>query len=88
MSLCSFLKKTNFFKEIGHIKDEELLEISSSVKYLFAKKGQVIFEVGDKGQLFYTVIEGTSDVFVPILQKKSNKSDYYVELSNGLIGKK
>lgn len=64
------------------------MEISSLLKYLRVSKGETVFQAGDKGDLFYIVIQGSCDVFVPLLEHNLNPANYVEEQANGSVVQK
>jgi len=73
LALKSFL----FFKEHNITKYHELLDIAHCLKYEHSEKNDVVFNYGEEGDRFYLVIDGTADVYVPVLTSNLNPSTIF-----------
>lgn len=62
--MLAILRNIAFFKD-NEIKQSDLNEIVTRLKYEHMRTGDIVFSYGDFGEKFYIIIEGSVGVMIP-----------------------
>ena len=66
--LVVLIKHLEFFKE-RNIREKHYPEIVACLKLQQYKNGEIVFNKGDEGKLFFVIIKGTVSVLLPNVEK-------------------
>lgn len=70
-NILPIMSDIEFFKKNQDIKEKDLVDICTRVKYLRTSAGEKVFNHGEYGDKFYIILRGTLKVLIPI--KKPEK---------------
>lgn len=62
--LVPLIQEVPFFKERG-LKGSNLVDVVSCMNYKSVEKDNFVFEIGEKGDLFYFILRGEVEVMIP-----------------------
>jgi signal-transduction protein with cAMP-binding, CBS, and nucleotidyltransferase domain len=77
------LKKIQFFKtQFSDLRREDFKFIAEKLKFKFHNSGENVMNFGDRGHVFYIIIQGKVNVLVPDSSDSRNpnyKNDKFIE---------